>query len=160
MKRTITTIIAIAALACTAGAITPQERQRSVWFDTPTPSDVPQPWTINDFSSTTENPDPDWEKRSLPIGNGALGGAVLGSVGRERVVLNEKSLWMGGPATGAAEYWDMNRKVDPQQLEKIRALLREGKNDEAERLTSQLFSGTVAYDRSRFGCSPSWARPT
>lgn len=152
MKRPITTIIAIAALACTTGAITPQERQRTVWFDTPTPSDVPQPWTINDFSATTENPDPDWEKRSLPIGNGAFGGAVLGSVARERVVLNEKSLWMGGPATGAAEYWDMNRKVDPQQLETIRTLLREGKNAEAALLTSQLFSGTINYDRSRFGC--------
>src|SRR5688572_24489171 len=39
---------------------------------------------------------PEWNQ-ALPIGNGRLGGMVFGSVRRERIQLNEDSLWMGGP---------------------------------------------------------------
>lgn len=39
---------------------------------------------------------PEWNQ-ALPIGNGRLGAMVFGSVRRERIQLNEDSLWMGGP---------------------------------------------------------------
>lgn len=123
----------------------------TVNFDKPTSSATEKPWLINDFSATAANPDPEWETQSIPIGNGAFGAAILGSVARERVVLNEKSLWLGGPGTGTAEYWDMNREVSPDTLKAIRQLLREGKNDEAGRMVSEHFRGKIAYDRSRFG---------
>ena len=97
------------------------------------------------------NPDKEWEGASLPIGNGSFGGSVLGSVARDRVVLNEKTLWLGGPATGVREYWAMNRKVEKPILDSIRTLLTRGKKDEAARMTSRYFSGTIGYDRSRFG---------
>ena len=42
--------------------------------------------------------DPEWESCSLPVGNGSLGANVLGVISRERLTLNEKSLWTGGPA--------------------------------------------------------------
>ncbi|NYI04957.1 glycoside hydrolase family 95 protein [Allostreptomyces psammosilenae] len=45
-----------------------------------------------------------WEEESLPIGNGALGAGVFGGVAREVVVLNEKTLWTGGP--GSREGYD------------------------------------------------------
>ena len=35
--------------------------------------------------------------QSLPLGNGRLGAMVFGGVGEERIVLNESSLWSGGP---------------------------------------------------------------
>src|SRR5262249_34556510 len=35
--------------------------------------------------------------QALPLGNGRLGAMVFGGVPRERVQLNEKSLWAGGP---------------------------------------------------------------
>lgn len=124
-----------------------------IYFDTPTSSIVgAKPWLINDFSATVSNPDPQWEQQSLPIGNGAFGGAILGSVGRERVVINEKSLWFGGPGTGAKEYWDMNQKVTPAQLDSIRTLLKEGRAEEAHLLTARIYAGTTDYDRYRFGC--------
>ena len=147
------TILALAATACSnAGPdINDYATGNVIWFDTPTSSEVSQPWLINDFSATITNPDPEWERNSLPIGNGSFGGAVLGSVARERVVLNEKTLWMGGPATGTEEYWDMNRTVDPATLDTIRQLLVDGKNREAGRLTSERFRGNINYDRSRFG---------
>lgn len=122
-----------------------------VWFDTPT-AEFAKPWTINDYSATMSNPDPQWESSSLPFGNGSFGGAVLGSVARERVVLNEKSLWTGGPATGVEDYWAMNRKVSPETMDSIRSLLLAGRNASADSIIGERFSGTVAYDRNRFGC--------
>ena len=38
-----------------------------------------------------------WESQSLPIGNGRVGGTVFGGDRRDRVNLNEISLWTGGP---------------------------------------------------------------
>jgi len=37
---------------------------------------------------------------SCPLGNGRLGAMDFGGVGRERIVLNESSLWSGGPYDG------------------------------------------------------------
>ncbi|WP_326810107.1 glycoside hydrolase family 95 protein [Streptomyces scopuliridis] len=47
-------------------------------------------------------PAADWERESLPIGSGALGASVFGTLATERLTLNEKTLWTGGP--GAAGY--------------------------------------------------------
>ena len=38
-----------------------------------------------------------WESESLPVGNGRVGGTVFGGDHRERINLNEISLWSGGP---------------------------------------------------------------
>lgn len=43
--------------------------------------------------------DPQWERRSLPLGNGNIGASVFGSIGTEHIALNEISLWNGGPGT-------------------------------------------------------------
>lgn len=37
---------------------------------------------------------------SFPLGNGRLGAMDFGGVGRQRIVLNESSLWSGGPYDG------------------------------------------------------------
>ncbi len=142
---------AIALGGCASSRDKDLREGNAIWFDKPTSSEFAAPWRINDFSSTVTNPDQEWERLSLPIGNGSFGGSVLGSVARERVVLNEKTLWYGGPGTGAENYWDMNEKVDSVTLAKIRNLLAEGKNEEAARITSQVFKGRWGYDRDHFG---------
>ena len=143
----------LAAIFVIGGSLTASADGNVIYFDTPTSSIVgSKPWLINDFSATVSNPDPQWEQQSLPIGNGSFGGAILGSVARERVVINEKSLWFGGPGTGAEKYWDMNQKVSPAQLDSIRTLLKEGKAEEAHLLTARIYAGTTPYDRTRFGC--------
>ena len=38
-----------------------------------------------------------WESQTLPIGNGRVGGTVFGGDRRDRINLNEISLWTGGP---------------------------------------------------------------
>ena len=40
-------------------------------------------------------PATDWEKEALPVGNGRLGAMVFGGVGRERIQVNEDSMWTG-----------------------------------------------------------------
>lgn len=71
--------------------------------------------------------DPEWLK-ALPLGNGSLGAMVYGDVSRERIQLNEKSLWSGSPA-------DNDNPLAYGALAQIRALLFEGKYKEASALT-------------------------
>ncbi len=40
-----------------------------------------------------------WQRETLPIGNGYMGGLVFGGISRERVHFNEKTTWAGGPGT-------------------------------------------------------------
>ena len=80
------------------------------------------------------------------LGNGRLGATVLGGVGRERVVLNESTMWSGSPQNA-------DRKDAYKVLPRIRELLLRGDNDEANRLVQENFvcegpgSGGAAYGR-------------
>ena len=89
----------------------------------------------------------------------------MGSVGTERITLNEKTLWRGGPGTGpgaqkgtpegARHYWDMN-KESAHLLPEIREALAAGDNAKAARLTQQNFNSNVPYEATgeeefRFG---------
>lgn len=124
----------------------------AIWFDTPNSSTAGAAvWNINDFSGTDTNPDQIWERKSFPIGNGSFGGNILGSVNRERVVLNEKTLWKGGPATGASTYWNMNRTVSDATLSQIRQYLVNGNNYAAHNLVSTNYRGNINYNKDRFG---------
>jgi alpha-L-fucosidase 2 len=69
---------------------------------------------------------------SLPIGNGHLGGMIFGNPNRDRVILNEKSLWSGGVQ-------DADREDAYQYLKEIQTLLLNGNNKEAEALLQEHF---------------------
>lgn len=70
-----------------------------------------------------DRPAADWEAETLPIGNGALGGGVFGTVAAERVQLNEKTLWTGGP--GSVEGYDFGNWAGPRPdaLSGVRGLI-------------------------------------
>lgn len=157
-----------AALAslCT---LLPATAQNVIWFDTPTSTAGRAAWYGGhperfadgrkpiDAGGFNGNPDPEWERRSLPIGNGSIGANVMGSVATERITLNEKTLWRGGPGTakGAAHYWDMN-KQSAHLLDDIRRAFAEGDRDKAARLTWENFNSNVPYEATgepefRFG---------
>lgn len=57
-------------------------------------------------------PASDWESESLPIGGGALGASVHGTLATERLTFNEKTLWSGGP--GSAEGYDFGNWTAPR----------------------------------------------
>ncbi len=79
---------------------------------------------------------------ALPVGNGRLGAMLFGGTEKEKLVLNEQSLWSGSP--------DKNdRDGAHRALPEIRRLLFAGKNDEAERLVNENF--TCAGKGSGYG---------
>lgn len=80
-----------------------------------------------------------WEE-ALPIGNGRLGAMIFGGIQRERIALNQDSIWYGGPID----------RVNPDakaHLEEVRSLLLEGKISEAEEVLCLAFSGTPQGER-------------
>lgn len=64
---------------------------------------------------------------SLPVGNGRLGACVFGQPGKERIQLNEESIWDG-------EVRDRNNPQGGPTVEKMRQLLFAGRVAEAEAL--------------------------
>jgi alpha-L-fucosidase 2 len=71
---------------------------------------------------------------ALPIGNGRLGGMVFGGTAEERIQFNEDTLWNGEPRA-------YHREGAVASLPRIRRLLAEGKQAEAEALAAQEFMG-------------------
>ena len=90
-------------------------------------------------------PAQNWEHESLPLGNGFLGASVFGGVQEETIVLNEKSLWTGGPATGVGEYWDCNPDASAV-IPEIREAFVAGDYNRAWWLTAANFRSNVPYD--------------
>lgn len=43
-----------------------------------------------------------WQRTTLPIGNGKVGGTVWGEISNERITFNEETLWTGGPGSVTA----------------------------------------------------------
>lgn len=74
-------------------------------------------------------PASNWNE-ALPIGNGFLGGMLFGQVNKERIQLNEDSLWSGG-------FIDRINQDSVTYLEPIRELLEKGQVRDAEKLASQ-----------------------
>jgi alpha-L-fucosidase 2 len=93
------------------------------------------PFLTNAFSQKLwyDEPAGQWIE-ALPVGNGRLGAMVFGNPVKERIQLNEDSMWPGGPE------WACNNAGAPEDLEEIRKLLRDGKNVEADRMLVEKFS--------------------
>lgn len=72
-----------------------------------------------------------WEE-SLPLGNGRIGMMPDGGMTEENIVLNEISLWSGSKQ-------DTNNPQASWYLPRIRQLLFEGRNDEAQELMYSTF---------------------
>ncbi len=75
------------------------------------------------------NPAKEWVE-ALPVGNGDLGAMVFGGRGRERIQLNEHSLWSG-------HHTDLDSPQTLEYLPKVRQLLFEGRYAEANRMAGQ-----------------------
>ncbi|MGD0668580.1 MAG: glycoside hydrolase family 95 protein [Bryobacteraceae bacterium] len=71
---------------------------------------------------------------ALPVGNGRIGGMVFGVISKERVQLNEDTIWNG----------KKRDRINPEALKalpEVRRLLFEGKVKEAEALEEQKMMG-------------------
>jgi len=74
----------------------------------------------------------EWEE-ALPLGNGRLGVMVFGDTATERIQLNDDSMWPHDLG------WDEPEGTS-KELEKIRMLLKDGKNRAADKLFVEKFS--------------------
>jgi alpha-L-fucosidase 2 len=70
---------------------------------------------------------------ALPVGNGRIGAMVFGNPTKERIQLNEDSMWPGGPDFG-------DSKGNAADLEYIRNLIVQGKVHEADQEIVDRFS--------------------
>ena len=145
-----------AAMALTSTTAAQAQSRLSYWFDTPLTMNGQQPWYGGhperwtggkkpiSAGDAVRNADKEWEEKSLPIGNGSIGANIMGSIDVERMSLNEKTLWRGGPNTarGAAYYWNVNKQsagVIPQ----IREAFAAGDLKRADQLTRMNFKSQV-----------------
>lgn len=80
------------------------------------------------------HPATSWNE-ALPLGNGRLGAMIFGGIERERLELNEESVWTGQPR------WDANPDA-LKTLPLVRKLLFEGKYREADELAQKGIMGT------------------
>lgn len=75
---------------------------------------------------------------ALPIGNGNLGAMIFGNPSVEKIQLNENTIWGGQP----------HRNDNPNAkkfLTKVRQLIFEGKNKEAQELINQNFISKISH---------------
>lgn len=112
-------------LACTFVIVTTAASAKNtlrLWYEQPADASVkdsPNGW----------KDDAEWLK-ALPLGNGSLGAMVFGDVNRERIQLNEESMWSGSPE-------DNDNPQAYKYLDSIRVLLFNGKYREATEMTNR-----------------------
>ena len=88
---------------------------------------------------------------SIPVGNGRLGALMYGDTKKERIALNEISLWSGGPQQA-------DREDAFNYLKPIQNFLLAGENKQAQQLLQQHFvakgrgSGGGRGAKDKYGC--------
>jgi alpha-L-fucosidase 2 len=91
------------------------------------PSDTPAaPPTRDQLLLWYDQPASQWTE-ALPVGSGRLGAMIFGGAGRERLQLNEDTLWAGGP-------YDPDNTDALPALSEIRRLIFAGQYRQAEEL--------------------------
>lgn len=100
----------------------------------------------NEWQYYFDKPASIWEE-SIPLGNGRIGMMPWGGIERERVVLNEISLWSGNKQ-------DADNPEAYKYLGEIRRLLFEKKNKEAQELMYKTFTckgkGSAGLEYGKF----------
>lgn len=96
-----------------------------------------------DYTVWFDTPASIWEE-SLPQGNGRLGIMADGGIFQENIVLNEISLW------GGTQY-DYSNPEAAKYLPKIRQLLLEGKNSEAQKIMYEHFVPKKSVEGGTYG---------
>jgi len=78
-----------------------------------------------------QEPASEWAE-ALPVGNGSLGAMIFGETVNEHIQFNQDTLWTGRPT-------DYQNEDAHEVLTKLRHLLFEGKQHDAERLAMKEF---------------------
>ncbi len=84
-----------------------------------------------------DSPASDWKSQTLPLGNGYLGASVYGGIESEEILINEHTLWSGGP--GANVNYDGGISDNTTAEEKQEALRKA--REELARVMSEFSAG-------------------
>ncbi|MFS8201490.1 glycosyl hydrolase family 95 catalytic domain-containing protein [Streptomyces sp. CWNU-52B] len=135
-----------AALALGAEALDPVEARAADTSDVSPGSVQSPPLSQGPSSLWYSTPAADWEREALPIGNGALGATVFGTLASERLQFNEKSLWTGGP--GTAEGYDHGnwREARPGAITGVQDRI-----DAETRLDPEAVAGELGQPKAGYG---------
>jgi hypothetical protein bacD2_05405 len=99
----------------------------------------------NDLTLWYTTPARVWEE-ALPLGNGRLGAMVFGDTQKERIQFNENTLYSGEPGGTS----NRSTNILPQ-YEKVRKLLKQGKNSEAGEIIQYEWIGRLNEAYQPFG---------
>lgn len=105
-----------------------------IWFDTP-----------GDFDK--------WEQQCLPIGNGYLGASFFGGIAKEKIVLNEKSLWAGGPSENRPDYCGGIKPDSYKYVKRVQEFLYNNEYDKAVELLPHLTGGSDGFGAYQLLCN-------
>ena len=86
-----------------------------------------------------DQPADDWHK-AVPLGNGRIGAMVFGGTRRERIQLNEDTIWSGRPS-------DEDGYQIREKIEDVRQLIRKKRYAEADAMTDAM---TGAHDSQSY----------
>lgn len=92
-----------------------------------------------------DRPAQDWEKESLPIGNGAMGATVQGGIAVDRLQFNEKTLWTGGPGSQQGYDFGLPEKPQARPLQQVQQALREQGQQAPEQVAEVLGREITGY---------------
>ncbi|MFC4855184.1 glycosyl hydrolase family 95 catalytic domain-containing protein [Actinophytocola glycyrrhizae] len=140
VQRRASRFLAVAVAAATVLSMATSAAQGAA----PAPTPKPEP---RDPAMTLwyDEPATDWESKSLPIGNGALGMSVFGGVRNEQLQFNEKSLWTGGPGSPGYDFGNW-REQRPTAIADVRNRIdAEGQADPA------YVAGVLGQGKTGFG---------
>ncbi len=84
-----------------------------------------------------DEPAENWQTESLAIGNGYMGGLVFGGINDDRIHINEKTVWNGGPTAedDGYNYGNTNPTETKEDIQKIKddlTAVREKLDDKSE----------------------------
>ena len=110
----------------------------------PVEPEVPDPTVYdNNMKLWYKNPANRWETEALPLGNGHMGAMVFGQVAHEKVQINDKNLWIGGPG-GVEDYTGGVRDGVYVNLEPLREALRKGDSGTVSALANSLIGKNLS----------------
>jgi len=134
MMNTFNRLYLLGCLASLLPFVSPaQQKPMQLWFDRPAYQPAVFSYDAPEFQRTFHFEKRGWVE-ALPVGNGRMGAMVFGGVLRERIQLNEETIWDGyrrnsdSPGAVAA-------------LPEVQRLMFAGKNDEAEQLANKTLLG-------------------
>ncbi len=130
-RRGVFLLLTISLLA--AGSVLGQQKPMRFWFDQPAYQPREFTYQTREFTNPFHFEEKGWFQ-ALPLGNGRLGAMVFGGVVRERIQLNESSLWDGYPRDAA-------NPRSAAALPEVQRLMFAGQNDAAEKLADNTMNG-------------------